>query len=163
MEGGAERFRAYGGSTPTFSLNNLKTQARIVSIYDGDTFHAVIPVLGSFFKFNIRLYGIDTCELKSKLAANKEKALRARNRLVELVTGRAFDGTKKQLDELLDGEVFTVWLHCLEMDKYGRVLAKAFASRKDTISFSDILIQEGHAYEYFGDRKKTEEEQAVAL
>lgn len=167
MEGGAERFRLYGGSTPVFSLNNMKTQARVVSIYDGDTLHAVIPVLGSYFKFSVRLHGIDTCEMKSKVVANKEKAVQARNRIIELVTKKPFDytamKTKKQIEELLDSDVFTIWLHCLEMDKYGRVLAKAFASPDEETSFSDVLVNEGLAYEYFGDGKKTEEEQARSL
>lgn len=160
----AETFKQYGGTTPPFTLNNVKTYARIVSIYDGDTMHAIIPVLGSYFKFSIRMYGIDTCEMKSKNAANKDTAVRARNRVIELVTKKPFDEgilkTKKQVEAALEKDVYLVWLHCLEMDKYGRVLAKVYASDKEEKTFSDILIDEKLGYAYFGETKKTEAEQA---
>lgn len=159
----AETFKQYGGATQPFTLNNIKTYARITSIYDGDTMHAVIPVLGSYFKFSIRMYGIDTCEIKSKISVNKDAAFRARNRVIELVTKKPFNEdvmkTKKQIEAMLEKDVYIVWLHCLEMDKYGRVLAKVYASDKEEQTFSDILINEKLGYAYFGDTKKTEAEQ----
>lgn len=158
-----ELFKQYGGSTPSFSLNNVQTLARVVSVYDGDTMHVIIPVLGSFFKFSLRMYGIDTCEIKSKNASNKETAIKARNRLIELVTKKGFDEslkTKKQIEGMLDKDVYLVWLNCLEMDKYGRVLAKVYSTKGDLKSFSDVLVEENLAYEYFGETKKNEDEQA---
>ena len=109
------------------------------------------------------MHGIDTCEMKSKNALNKDFALRARNRVIELVTKKPFDEgylkTKKQIEAMLEKDVYIVWLHCLEMDKYGRVLAKVYASDKEDQTFSDILINEKLGYAYFGDTKKTEAEQ----
>ncbi len=158
-----EAFRQYGGSTPYFSLKDTKTYARVTSVYDGDTIHVVIPIFNTFYKFPVRLSGIDTCEIKSKNAENKEKALRARNRLFELVTNKPLDAslkTKKDLDKYLESDVFLLWLHCLEFDKYGRLLANVYKSAEDsTTSFSDMLINEKLAYSYDGGTKLTEDDQ----
>ena len=48
-------------TTKTFSLKNTECYARVVQIYDGDTITAVIPLFDNFYKFSIRLNGIDTC------------------------------------------------------------------------------------------------------
>lgn len=158
-----EIFKQYGGSTPAFSLNDKKTWARVVSIYDGDTLTAVIPVLGSFFKFKIRLQGIDTCEMKSATEFAKDMALKARNRLVEVITGTSTPfKTKKDIEKYLDSNVCLVWLHCLEMDKYGRVLANVYRTQ-DEMSINQLLLDEKLAYSYNGDTKKTEQEQIEYL
>jgi endonuclease YncB( thermonuclease family) len=162
-------FRKHGGSnTKPLTLNEMKTYARVVSIYDGDTMHVIIPFLGSFFKFAIRMYGIDSPEIKSKNPDIKDMALKARNRVIELVMKAPFDGqrfkTKKDIETELENNVYLVWLHCLEMDKYGRVLANVYASAAESDkSFADILIAEKLAYPYFGKTKKTEGEQAIIL
>jgi endonuclease YncB( thermonuclease family) len=169
MENLIDSFKFHGGATPVFSLNNLRTYARVVDVYDGDTLHAVIPTFGSFFKFSIRLYGIDACEMKSHNAANKELAIRARNRVIELITNKDFSmlKNKKEVDMIFEKDVYLVWLHCLEMDKYGRVLAKIYASeqaeRESGLSFSEILLAEKLAYPYFGETKKSEVEQLGSL
>lgn len=164
-----DAFRQHGGSTPEFSLNNTKTLARVVSIYDGDTMTVVLPLQATYYKFSVRLAGIDTCEMKSKNTKNKELAYRARNRLFHLVTGRTIDAPapdswkRKQVDEALEAEVYLVWLHCLEFDKYGRLLANAYQSAEAPLSFSDTLVAERLAYTYQGDTKLTEEDQVRLL
>lgn len=156
-------FRQHGGSTPEFSMNNIKTPARVVSVYDGDTLTVVLPVLSSFFKFNVRMLGIDTCEIKSKAPKNKELAYRARNRLFHLITGRIIDESwkRKQVDEFLEANVYLVNMHCLEFDKYGRLLAFVYPTSPadPAMSFSDTLLRERLAYAYQGDTKLTEEDQ----
>lgn len=161
-----ELFKQYGGATPEFSLNDTRTFARVVSVYDGDTITAVIPILGAFFKFKVRLHGIDTCEIKSKNQAAKDMAVKARNRVIELVTGLAVDATlktKKDIEKMLDADVHLVWLHCLEMDKYGRVLAHVYPSSNRVKSISEVLLDEKLAYAYSGETKKTEQEQVEYL
>jgi endonuclease YncB( thermonuclease family) len=71
-------------NTPVFSLDNETHLAKVVDIYDGDTLTCAIFIFGKFYKFNVRLSGIDTSELQSK---NYQKALQARMRLFDLVTG----------------------------------------------------------------------------
>jgi endonuclease YncB( thermonuclease family) len=162
-----EYFRKYDGNTPEFTLKGLKTIARVVSIYDADTVKLVIPVMGCCFKFNVRLLGIDTCEMKAKNEKNREMAVKARDRLFELVTGRLPDleWKKKEIEAYLNKDVYVVWVDCEDYDKWGRVLAHVYPSitgspRK---SFSQSLIEEKLAYAYKGETKLSEEDQIAYL
>jgi endonuclease YncB( thermonuclease family) len=141
-----------GKETPFFSLKGHECQARVVSVYDGDTVTVVMELAKQFWKFKVRLAGIDTCEMKSKDLYIQNKAKEARNRLVELITGSK-DTSDFETDEYL------VWVNCKEMDKYGRVLADLYVPTKDSRSFSEVLLEEGLAYEYNGQTKLTEIEQ----
>ncbi len=160
-----EIFKQYGGSTPEFSLNNYKTHARICSMYDADTIKAVIPIFGSFYKFSIRLMGIDTCEMKAKNPKVKEISLKARDYLFELVTSQKPDPSwkKKDYEAFFDREVHIIYLHCLEFDKWGRVLANVYNNDSCTKSMSEFLLEARLAYKYHGDTKLTEEQQLALL
>lgn len=163
-----DMFCNYGYDTPAFTLKYTKCYARCVGVSDGDTCQLIIPFAGQMYKFSIRLQGIDTSEMTSKDPQNKARAIRARNRLIELVTGGTspcpeWVQTKKQVQSLLNEKVYLVWVECLEMDKYGRVLANLYHKEPHTddiqTSFSDILLQENLAYMYGGKTKLTPEEQ----
>jgi endonuclease YncB( thermonuclease family) len=160
-----QRFQQYGGkATPFFTLNGMKTYARVCSVYDGDTITVVMDVNGSFLKFKCRLMGIDTCEIKSKNAANKELAMKARNRLIELITGKKVeDAKKKDIEAFLEDEVHLIWIHCLEFDKFGRTIIECYSSPDATTSFNQTLVAERLAYSYGGDTKLTEEQQVALL
>lgn len=154
--------------TPVLSLHGVHTWARVVSVYDADTMTVVLPVFGSVFRVNVRLQGIDCCEIKSKQKENKERAVRARNRVLQYVGAlldqpSALDSalSRGQIITLLETRVCLVWLECGDMDKYGRVLANVYASpaADQTASFSERLIAEHFAYRYDGGTKMTEEEQ----
>ena len=152
--------------TPAFTLKGLRTWGRLVDCYDGDTMQVVLPFLGSQFKFTIRMYGIDTSEMKSKDAANKERAVKARTRVLEVATKLCpFPPlkTRKEIQKHLAANQTLVYVECLEMDKYGRVLAKVYTSPEDTECLSDMLVKEGLAYAYYGETKLTEKEQLEAL
>ncbi len=168
MDSHKEAFRQFGGaSTPEFSLNDVKTYARVVSCYDGDSVGLVIPVFNTFYKFRIRVMGIDTCEMKSKNKGNKDLAVKARNRLLELITKQRIDSsvvnTKKHIDDILNKDVFLVYVHCLEFEKFGRVLAHVYEDESCTKNFADVLVEEKLAYRYMGDTKLTEEQQVSLL
>ena len=66
-----ENFEKYDISTPYFSLQDVNTYGRLVDIYDGDTVKVILPVMDRYFKFDVRLNGIDTCEIKSHNIENK--------------------------------------------------------------------------------------------
>ena len=51
---------------PFFSLNGYKTWAKCVKIYDGDTATFAFYYNKTYYKFRVRLAGIDTAEIKSK-------------------------------------------------------------------------------------------------
>lgn len=150
--------------TPLFSLKDTKTGARVVSVYDADTITVVIPFAGSFSKFNIRLYGIDTPEMKSKVAEVRDKAIKARERVINLITsGKSANVSKKELQTYLTANITLVYIECFEQDKWGRTLAKVYLKEGDAKSLSDILLDEKLAYPYFGETKLTEDQQNVVL
>lgn len=157
-------FTNYGINTPYLSLNGFTTKARVVSVYDGDTLTLVIPFKNSFYKFNCRMMGIDTCEIKSKLQKNKDTAVRARNRVLQLVGVPITDIdmvlTRPKIQSLLAEKVYTCWVKCYETEKFGRTLVDVRLSEDaSSPTIAEILINEKLAYEYKGDTKLTEEQQ----
>lgn len=160
-------FSRYGLSTPSLSLEGLFTPARLVDQYDGDTNTLIIPFKGEYFKFTCRMLGIDTCEMKSKNKENKETAIRARNRVLQLVglpVDLATPYTRKKVQAMLEERVVVVWVHCHGADKYGRLLGDIYTSADSSEkSIAKMLIDEKLAYEYYGETKMTEDQQADAM
>lgn len=117
---------------PTYG-NAVVDQVR--TVYDGDTFFADIkgwpPVAGQHI--GIRVYGIDTPEMRGKCPEEKELARKAKQRAVELL--RAAN---------------TVELRNLRRDKYFRLLAEVYVDGKN---LGDSLIKEGLAVPYYGKTK----------
>ena len=156
--------------TNDFSLKDQFLSARVVDIYDGDTITCVIPIFTNFYKFHIRLYDIDTCEMKSKEEENKKLAYKARNRMVEMITNKiVFDKDKrKEIRSLLNQHTYMVKIKCGDFDKYGRLLAWIFPYNSDLNikvedSFNHLLVKEKLAYFYKGDTKLTEKDQINLL
>ena len=105
--------------------------ATVLSVYDGDTFTARVPVWdGVEIVTAVRVRGIDTPEIKGKCAAEKATALAARDRLrVLLASGQ-------------------VQLFHVEPDKYGgRVDADVSVAGSPVAA---VLIAEGLARPYTG-------------
>ncbi len=119
-----------------FSFEGYKTWAKCVKIYDGDTGTFVFYYHHIPYKFKMRLMGIDTPEIRSKNEKEVELAIKAKNRLIELI------------DDKL------VYLECLNYDKYGRILTYIYADKKMQKSFNQILVDEGLAYVYDGGKKQ---------
>lgn len=143
-----------------FSLNGMKTQGKVVEIYDGDTCKIVLLNNNVLQKFNCRMNGIDTPEIKPLLSnPNREieikNAYKARNRLIQLCTNANIDfknfDTKKVS---LDTNTKLVYIKCLEFDKYGRLLVNIYDNdNENSISYNEILINEGFAKKYDGGTK----------
>lgn len=147
------------GDAPKFSLQGSHT-GRVVSIHDGDTITCIIEFEDSFYKFPIRLNGIDTCEMTSKDPSLRSKAFMARHRLFQLLTRDTKMDTlgwrKKEFDNYFQNNYTIAELDCKEMDKYGRVLA-------NIENYGDVLVGEGLAFRYDGGRKFTEDEQVATF
>lgn len=145
---------SYPADAPWFSLNGTRS-VRVVSLHDGDTFTGVFRFDSAFYKFPVRLNRIDTCEMTSKNTILKTKAFLARDKLFELITGRKDTDTvtwrKKDFDDYFQKNETYLTINCVEMDKYGRVLA-------DAGDFADVLVQQKLAYWYDGGKKLTEDE-----
>lgn len=108
--------------------------AVVLLVNDGDTFKARIEVWpGVEVQTAVRVRGIDTPEIKGKCVAEKEAAIKARERLRSLL-------------------ISDVVVYDVELDKYaGRVDANVVADGKDVAA---ILIAEGLARPYTGGARK---------
>lgn len=159
-------------STNFFNLDNLKTQARVVDIYDGDTCTCVIKFKNDYYKFNVRLAEIDCPEIKSKDETTKLLAKKARKRLCSLISPD-FDNidehiTRQILRELLNKKVYMIDILCGKFDKYGRLLGHLYKYNssnriQELQSFNSILIMEKLAYSYNGQKKLSETDQVEVL
>jgi endonuclease YncB( thermonuclease family) len=157
-----EEFKYFNNDTPIFTMNGMKTFARVVNVIDGDTLSLVIPLFDKYFKFSVRIYGIDTCEVHSNDVEIKDKGLKAKYRVVEMLSKKDIKDvlciSRKQIIELFNTNISIVWIECLDFDKYGRLLGNVFFDNK-TKNIADILISEKLAYRYDGGTKLTEEQQ----
>lgn len=145
-----------------FSLAGRKTVGKVVDIYDADTCKIIFGLDNVIVKFNCRLSGIDTPELKpprSQLNRDLEKkaAQKARNRLIQLCTDcecqLSTRFSRKSKKELLSNNEKLVNIHCGDFDKYGRLLVKIFDINGNK-SYNDMLIAESYANKYDGGKKE---------
>ena len=140
-------------------LNVREYQAELIKVVDGDTIDCYID-LGFDLKIKkrIRYMGIDTQESRTRDLAEKEKGLAAKARNKELLESGVFKlksfGTGK-FGRVL-GEVFVspdyVGEHIIEC--INSVDNDIDLSIDGWVSVNDILIEEGHAYDYDGGKKK---------
>ena len=113
-------------------------KAKLDIVVDGDTVDANIN-LGFDITIHkrIRLTGIDTPESRTRDLEEKKRGLAAKNRLIEL---------------LGNGEFI---LESREVGKFGRVLGTIHVGKSN---INDQLVEEGHAVEYWGGKKKKKKE-----
>lgn len=153
-----KNFYPFDIDTPTFSLNGIKSYARIVNVIDGDTISLVIPIFNNYFKFNIRIKGIDTCEIHSSDPLIKEHGMKAKQKVCDIISKAKLNiGNKKDIIDYLKNNIILVWIECFDFDKYGRLLAEVYTKDKNKI-ISKCLLDEKLAYSYEGDTKMTDEE-----
>ena len=108
-------------------------------VVDGDTCDALIDLgFKTFVHKRIRFKGVDTWECRTRDKEEKVKGLAA----------KAF--TRDLLENSDDGK-FALRSH--GVGKYGRVLGELFV-KGETKSVNDLLLENGHAYEYEGGKKK---------
>jgi len=127
-------------NTPMFSLEDEMKLCKVVDIYDGDTCKVVFKLKDKLYRWNVRMNGYDSPEMRvSKSNPRrdiiKENAVLARDYLSSLV--------KNQL----------VYIKCGEFDKYGRLLGTLYINKTDDVSVNDIMIKNGYGYTYFGGTK----------
>ena len=127
---------------PLFSFNGKNCYAKIVDIYDGDTFKACIYHNNKIIKINCRALGYDSYEIKPRLnIKNREEHIKKAK--------DAKDYFKSQVN-YPNG---LVYLKCHKYDKYGRVLVTVYKNRCSQKSINDIMIDDGHGIKYDGGKK----------
>jgi micrococcal nuclease len=111
---------------------------KVTRVVDGDTIDAEID-LGFDLKLNkrIRLYGINTPETRTRDPEEKKRGLAA----------------KKFLQQIVDEQQGVLFLKSLDHGKFGRCIGVLFEQDFDDQSINDVLVQEGHAVEYFGGKR----------
>ena len=119
-------------------------RAKLERVVDGDTIDALIDVgFDIWIKKRIRYKGIDTWESRTKDLDEKKLGLAAKDR-------------NKELLESVSSKPGYFRLKSHGVGKYGRVLGELFIKDNEGIEYNinQTLIDEGHAYEYEGGKKK---------
>ena len=120
-------------------INKYEYTAKLDRVVDGDTCDALIDLgFNTWVKKRIRFKGVDTWECRTRDLDEKKKGLAA----------KAF--TKDLLENSDEGKFV---LKSYGVGKYGRVLADLFVKGNDK-SINQLLLENGHAYEYEGGKKK---------
>jgi endonuclease YncB( thermonuclease family) len=131
-------------NTPLLTLEGYFSVAKVVSVYDGDTCRVVIPFKGEYYKWNVRLDGYDTPEMRP----SRSKP----NRDAEIAAAKA---AKKYLISLvMENPTQIVYIKCKDFDKYGRLLASIYIHPEDSVSVNELMVQKGHGYNYDGGTKR---------
>ena len=131
-------------NTSFFSLDGETHDAKVVYVYDGDTMHVVFKKFGQYYRWNSRIIGVDTPELKTKNEREKKHGLKVRDATREVLMHRI------------------VKVKCFSFDKYGRLLIDVvmpdnmqIKDSSEPLMLSQWLIQNNYAYAYDGGTKKS--------
>jgi endonuclease YncB( thermonuclease family) len=109
------------------------TEGRVVNVYDGDTITIVakLPYKDSeYYRFSVRLLGIDTAEMRGP---EKDRATKARDALSARILNN------------------TVQLRDVTTEKYGRLLANVYLGDE---CMNKWMLEQGHAIPYNGGNKQ---------
>jgi len=115
----------------------------VLRVIDGDTLEVRVDLGFRMWKRDhIRLWGIDTPEVRTKDLQEKEAGLEAKAELQRLIDKAMWDGRM-------------IRIHSVGLDKYGRALATLFIEREDMpgqfSNINDHLLVKGFAKEYMRD------------
>ena len=120
-------------NTHELSFDGETKEAKVLSVYDGDTIKVAFALGDSMYKWNCRLLGVDTPELRTSNKKEKEFGYKVRDLLRERILNKV------------------VTLKCSEFGKYGRLLVEVFIGDE---SINQWLIANGYAFAYDGGTKQ---------
>lgn len=125
--------------------------AEVIRVVDGDTVIANVDVGFDMWKrCNIRLYGINTPETRTRDLNEKAKGLEAKDRLIELLSeyDNKFVLESKGLDKY-GRSLGVLWTGYHYVETYPGISA----DRPVELSLNDLLVIEGHAVKYDGGKR----------
>ena len=111
------------------------TGGKVIKVYDGDTITIAskMPWDNSpYYRFSVRINGIDCPEIKGKTENEKQCAILAR----------------EHVDHLVNGKI--VHLENVSLEKYGRILADVFI---EGVNIGQSLLEKRLAVSYDGGKK----------
>ena len=117
-----------------FSLEGQEHLAKVVDVYDGDTIKCVFPIHNTLYRWNCRLSGVDTPELRTRCSIEKKHGYKVRDYLRDKILNKM------------------VYVQCNDFDKYGRLLVNILY---DGCIINDWLIQNDYAFQYDGGTKQS--------
>lgn len=117
---------------PKFTFAGNDVIGYCIKVYDGDTATICMELFGQRFKYNCRLAGIDTAELRDKDPEVKNLAIGSRDYLASLILNK------------------TIRVVCGHNDKYGRILVDIYL---DNMHINQHMIDKGYALQYDGKKK----------
>ena len=113
-------------------------ECELIKVVDGDTIDCWIDLGFKIrIKSRVRYMGLDTWESRTRDLEEKKKGLEAKAYTLEMLSRN-------------DGK-FKVKSH--GVGKYGRLLGEIFIEGEEK-SLNELLIENGHAYQYDGGKKK---------
>jgi micrococcal nuclease len=123
-------------NTHYYTLDGDVYVCKCVSVYDGDSITVVFTPNGldKFYKYTIRLDGIDTPEMRTTDPNERAQAIIVRDFVRETLLNKL------------------ITIKCGKFDKYGRLLAVVYIDGFDK-SINDLLIEKKYAYCYDGGTK----------
>ena len=129
-------------NTECMTLKGNEYIAKVVYIYDGDTMHVVFKEFDQYYRWNCRIIGVDTPELRTKNETEKKAGYAIRDKLREML-----------MDKI-------VRVKCDAFDKYGRLLLDVYIPHELTGTnkeqlLSEWLISNHYAYAYGGGTKQS--------
>ena len=120
-------------------LDFREYECELIRVVDGDTIDCWIDLgFKVKWKARVRYMGLDTWESRTRDLEEKKKGLEAKAYVKDL------------LENSDDGK-FSIISH--GKGKYGRVLGELFVKGHEQ-SVNELLKENGHAYEYHGEKKK---------
>ena len=119
-------------------------KAQVVKVYDGDTFTIaakLYPKQPFYYRFNVRVKGIDCPEMRTRNLNEKYVALLAKQRVTELILNKF------------------VTLSNTTYDKYGRLCCDvSYEENGKSYNLSELMLRENLAVEYHGKTKHSPED-----
>lgn len=139
-------------NTPLFTLKGKIFMCKVVEVYDGDSCKVVFCFNKKYYKWNIRMLGYDSPEIRiSKYNIDRDHlkkiALKAKKHFIKLLNYNNNNNTQ------------LLYIKCYDFDKYGRLLAELYFKYNDAInninSINSFMIISGNAIPYYGGKKKS--------
>ncbi len=108
-------------------------QGKCLSVYDGDTFTLGVVLNEKVYRFQVRTFGYDSPEIRTRDLAEKKAGLEAKRVMSERILGKMLDLENKG------------------QDKYGRLL---LSIRDAEGEINEWMVRIGHGRPYFGKKKE---------
>ena len=108
-------------------------RAEVIRVIDGDSMIALVDLgFNTWKKVNIRFFGVDAYETRTKDVKEKERGFKAKERVIEVL--------KENGNKFL--------LKSRGVGKFGRCLGEIYIKSLGDVSLQNLLLNEGHAVKY---------------